>query len=122
MQNAIKYQYQESYQQPCKTPLRLSEPAQEDSSIGRAMIIGMIVFIIGVIFCVVWEAAVARSLELKKTKLETTINNLDEQKRDIRATIARWQMPEEVVRLAMQDDVRFVAIDPKQAIRVGGAD
>jgi cell division protein FtsL len=86
------------------------------------MVIGMIVFIMSVIFCIVWEAAVARSLELQKQSLQTTIRELDEQKRDLRATIAREQMPEEVVRLAMQDDVRFVAIDPKQAIRVGGVD
>ena len=122
MQSAIKYQYQEPYRQPRKTPVRDFEPIPRKDAIGKAMVIGMIVFIMSVIFCIVWEAAVARSLELQKQSLQTTIRELDEQKRDLRATIARAQMPEEVVRLAMQDDVRFVAIDPKQAIRVGGVD
>lgn len=128
MQSAARYHYNYNYEEQVSADktemLRQPQPQQEPKAvlIARIAALSMVVFIMAIIFCVVWEAASARALEIERAHLQTKIARLDEERRDLRASIAASGMPEHVVDVAMQSQIRFVAIDAQNAYRVGGAD
>ncbi len=120
MQNAIRYEYDMPYSEYQPALQDLTNPHGRRKNLYALVVVGMIVFIMSVIFCVVWEAAVARSLELEKRGLEKRLGELDEQKRELSAKVTRLQMPEELVRMAIEGNIQFVAIDPRKAVRLEG--
>ena len=122
MQNTARYEYEGPYNDFQPSFRKAADPDGKKDLLFKVLTIGMIVFIMGIIFCIVWEAAEARSLEVQRDNLKVAIAELDEQKRELNAQVARFQMPEELVRMAMEGDIRFVAIDPKSAVRIGGDD
>lgn len=113
MQQSVEYDYQVPEVRVERE--RLPETVKK---CGHAVVIAMLVFLMTVIFLVVWQEGVTRSLETKKQQLQSEIADLEMQHRVYRAAIATERMPESLVRHAMDGDMQFMQIPSSSLILV----
>lgn len=79
--------------------------------------IAMGLTVLGVVFSVVWQSAVARSMELNRIRLEKEISVIDQEQRFWRAAIAQQETPARITASS-----GWTPVDPSSLHYAGVAD